>query len=244
MGKKATDEPPKRRGRPPGSKNKPKPAAEPPKRRGRPPGSTNKPKAEAAPAEAPKRRGRPPGGGKKPAEPGNVVVPRRRGRPPGSGKKPAQPSAGAKAQARASSKKKAPPPAEPAQAPVAPPPPMGVAPQTDIVVGGEPRETVVATMADLRVDVEAPERRVLIRVRGDLYQRLVLLTKAQNAHFPADERLEVAEQASLCLEAGLTVCEADPTLTGVLPSTEPLEDAEYQSALSQACTGRLGGGGG
>jgi len=55
-----------RRGRPPGSKNKPKDAdgatAELPRRHGRPPGSTNKPKiADGAIAELPKRRGRPPG---------------------------------------------------------------------------------------------------------------------------------------------------------------------------------------
>jgi hypothetical protein len=36
---------PKRRGRPPGSKNRPKPVQAAPKRRGRPPGSKNKPKA-------------------------------------------------------------------------------------------------------------------------------------------------------------------------------------------------------
>jgi len=71
---------PKRRGRPPGSKNKSgmaaaveasAPAAA-PKRRGRPPGSKNKPKfgAVAAPAAAsvaaPKRRGRPPGSKNRP----------------------------------------------------------------------------------------------------------------------------------------------------------------------------------
>jgi hypothetical protein len=89
------------------------------------------------------------------------------------------------------------------------------------------------------VDAESPERRVLIRVRGDLYQRLVLLTEAQNAHFLSDERLEVAEQASLCLEAGITVCEADVTLSGAKFPLESLEDADYQSALSQACTGRI-----
>jgi hypothetical protein len=51
---------PRKRGRPLGSKNKPKvEAAAAPKRRGRPPGSKNKPKVEAA--AAPKRRGRPPG---------------------------------------------------------------------------------------------------------------------------------------------------------------------------------------
>lgn len=56
---------PKRRGRPPGSKNRPAETLEvpPPKRRGRPPGSKNKVKAAApveAPTAPPKRRGRPP----------------------------------------------------------------------------------------------------------------------------------------------------------------------------------------
>jgi len=80
-----------RRGRPPGSKNKPKIAdgaiAELPKRRGRPPGSTNKPKiADGAIAELPKRRGRPPGSTNKPkiADGAIAELPKRRGRPPGS----------------------------------------------------------------------------------------------------------------------------------------------------------------
>ena len=63
------ESPKKRRGRPPGSKNKKtaeKAASAEPKRRGRPPGSKNKPKvgrpAKKAVAKAePKRRGRPPG---------------------------------------------------------------------------------------------------------------------------------------------------------------------------------------
>lgn len=54
-GKAASAAAPKRRGRPPGSKNKPKAAAAAaaPKRRGRPPGSKNKPKAAAVAAPAP-----------------------------------------------------------------------------------------------------------------------------------------------------------------------------------------------
>jgi hypothetical protein len=47
----------RRRGRPPGSKNRPRTAATAPRRRGRPPGSKNRPKAGNA---APRRRGRPP----------------------------------------------------------------------------------------------------------------------------------------------------------------------------------------
>ncbi|UCF48543.1 MAG: hypothetical protein JSU89_15485 [Myxococcales bacterium] len=238
----------KKRGRPPGSKNRPKAEATPaeaPKRRGRPPGSKNRPKAEATPAEAPKRRGRPPGSKNKPAEAQQTVTapPRRRGRPPGSGKAAAAASSSGKAAARSSAKKRPPPPpaepAEPAQAPIAPPPPVTADVPPAVVVAGEPRETVVASVSDLRVDVDAPERRVLIRVRGDLYQRLILLTKMQNAHFPTDEHLEVSEQASMCLEAGITVCEADPTLFGVQPAREVGEDEDYQAALSEACTGRI-----
>ena len=69
----------KKRGRPAGSKNKPKTAAAPkaaevtaPKRRGRPPGSKNKPKATAAKATAAK----------------TTVAKRGRGRPKGSKNKP------------------------------------------------------------------------------------------------------------------------------------------------------------
>ena len=53
---------PRRRGRPPGSKNRPKTAAGATgtrRRRGRPPGSKNRPKVAAA-ASPPRRRGRPP----------------------------------------------------------------------------------------------------------------------------------------------------------------------------------------
>lgn len=50
------------------------------KRRGRPPGSKNKPKAAAA-AGAPKRRGRPPGSKNRPKVAAMSVAPRRRGRP-------------------------------------------------------------------------------------------------------------------------------------------------------------------
>lgn len=60
---KVEDAPVKKRGRPPGSKNKPKVEETPaPKRRGRPPGSKNKPKVEAPL----KKRGRPPGSKNKP----------------------------------------------------------------------------------------------------------------------------------------------------------------------------------
>lgn len=50
----------KRRGRPPGSTNKPTTAAAEPKRRGRPPGSTNKSKSATTTTAGAKKRGRPP----------------------------------------------------------------------------------------------------------------------------------------------------------------------------------------
>lgn len=80
---------PKRRGRPPGSKNKAASAEEDdapaPRRRGRPPGSKNKTTTtKAASGDAPKRRGRPPGSKNKPKAVEDAPAPKRRGRPPGS----------------------------------------------------------------------------------------------------------------------------------------------------------------
>jgi len=95
------DQAPKKRGRPAGSKNKPKDIApatevtETPKKRGRPAGSKNKPK-DVAPApevtETPKKRGRPAGSKNKPKDvaPATEVTetPKKRGRPAGSKNKP------------------------------------------------------------------------------------------------------------------------------------------------------------
>jgi hypothetical protein len=72
---------PVKRGRPVGSKNKPK--VEEPRRRGRPPGSKNKPKVDTT--ATPKRRGRPPGSKNKPKVTTEI---KKRGRPVGSKNKP------------------------------------------------------------------------------------------------------------------------------------------------------------
>ena len=61
---------PKKRGRPAGSKNKPKDVVpDAPKKRGRPAGSKNKPKDVAPATETPKKRGRPTGSKNKPKTP-------------------------------------------------------------------------------------------------------------------------------------------------------------------------------
>ena len=81
------DDAPKKRGRPKGSKNKPKdtPTEVPnePKKRGRPKGSKNKPKdtSTEVPPE-PKKRGRPKGSKNKPKD--TSTHPKKRGRPKGS----------------------------------------------------------------------------------------------------------------------------------------------------------------
>jgi hypothetical protein len=75
---------PKRRGRPPGSKNVSTSAVAAPKRRGRPPGSKN---VSTSAVAVPKRRGRPPGSGKKKGgkvgRPPKAATPAKVGRPPG-----------------------------------------------------------------------------------------------------------------------------------------------------------------
>ena len=97
-------EQPKKRGRPAGSKNKPKDTAtevtETPKKRGRPAGSKTKPK-DVAPAtedtETPKKRGRPVGSKNKPKDVSPTTelteTPKKRGRPTGSKNKPKTPDA-------------------------------------------------------------------------------------------------------------------------------------------------------
>lgn len=178
----------KRRGRPPGSKTKPKPGV-----------VVAKPAAPAA--EPAKRRGRPPKA--KPPEPAAATPPKsRRGRPP-----------------------KAKPP-EAAAASVAPPPPAI-----------PPAPPQAPEPVSICVGVDASERRILVRVRGDLYARLTRLCEVQNGQHAADERLEIAEQAGLCIETGLAVWESERAKANG-PDQCPVDDAEYSDALSSAMSGR------
>jgi len=90
--------PAQKRGRPKGSKNKPKVVAEAaaPKKRGRPKGSKNKPKVVEVVATAPKKRGRPKGSKNKSKTSNGMSASngaadpakRKRGRPKGSKNKP------------------------------------------------------------------------------------------------------------------------------------------------------------
>jgi len=85
---------PKKRGRPAGSKNKPKDVVpDAPKKRGRPAGSKNKPKDVAPATETPKKRGRPTGSKNKPKHVSPATeTPKKRGRPTGSKNKPKTPT--------------------------------------------------------------------------------------------------------------------------------------------------------
>lgn len=86
------------------------------------------------------------------------------------------------------------------------------------------------------VGVDAADRRILVRLRGDLHERLTRLWEQQNGEYPAGERLEIAEQAGLCLETGLAVWEAEHAKAN--GEDLPVDDTEYSEALTSAMSGR------
>lgn len=72
--------------------------------------------------------------------------------------------------------------------------------------------------------------RILVQVDNALYHRLRAIAQRENAAFPADEELSIAQQAAVLLEGGITLWEEDNE--SARDSDAHLEDPEYAEALS------------
>ena len=78
--------------------------------------------------------------------------------------------------------------------------------------------------------------RILVQVDNSLYSRLRAIAQRENALFPGDEELSIAQQAAVLLEAGVTMWEEDgEEMTG----DGYLDDPDYTNALSAAMTGKV-----